>query len=150
MWAFRRAHLSPLFFLFTLYQALWPPSCPIDSPNTLPAQATAMAHGWAVCALNRNLLAEGMGENQHPGFCLPRLGPGMHLSAGSSFLISTLDHAPACTVLSASSTPPPYIHITYSVYSVLCSKVIREASSDHLPMPHLYHALTFTLFYFTS
>ena len=56
MWA----HLSPLFFLLTLYQALWPPSCPIDSPNTLLAQATAMAHGWAVCALNKKLLAEGM------------------------------------------------------------------------------------------
>ena len=39
---------------------------------------------------------------------------GCTLSEASSFLISTRDHAPAHTVLSASSTPPPHIHRTYS------------------------------------
>ena len=113
MWAFRRAHLSPLFFLLTLYQALWPPSCPIDSPNTLPAQAMAMAHGWAVCALNRKLLAEGMGENRHPGFCLPRLGPGMHPLRGVIF--SNQHTCPcSCTYCSLFFYPSPTYPITYS------------------------------------
>lgn len=75
----------PIFSLLMLHQAFWPPSCPLDSPNTSPAQARATAHGWAVCALNKKPPAEGTSENRHAGFCLPRQGPGLHPLRGVIF-----------------------------------------------------------------